>query len=311
MIIDVHVHIFESVDKSFPKVWIDELYESKVKSMGEDLARKWRESYDGSVEALITDMDEAGIDKSVALPLDFGIMCNQEPAISVWRTNEYVAEAQSRYPDRIMGFVGVDPQRKDAIELLEKGVTEWGLKGVKLFPTNFRVTDEAIQPFMAKINELEIPVLIHQGTDSLPYVIKYGSPVDLDTLTLKYSKMKIIAAHYAPGYEDILTGILRYKEGRIYADLALMQFYEWQKSPWHFTLQMRYIMDKFPNSILMGSDWPFVKRPPAPSHKEWFDVIRNLRIPEQVLGLGLGMKDFSNEEKTKILGQNARTLFNL
>lgn len=311
MIIDVHVHIFQSLNKSFPKLWVDELYQSKVKSIGEELAKKWRDSYDGSVEALIRDMDDAGVDKSVALPIDFGIMCNQEPEISVWRANEYVAEAQRKYPDRIIGFVGVDPQRKDAIELLEKGVTEWGLKGVKIYPSTFRVTDEAIRPFMAKINELELIVLIHQGPDPLPYIIKYGSPVDLDTLTLLYPKIKIIAAHYAAGYEDILTAILRYKQGIIYADLALLQFYEWQKSPWHFVLFMRYLMDKFPNSILMGTDWPFQKAPPAPSHKGWFDAIRNLKIPEQVLELGLGITNFSDEEKSKILGHNAKLLLNI
>lgn len=311
MIIDVHTHIFESFGKSFPKVWRDELYQSKVKSIGENAAKKWKESYDGSVEALIKDMNEAGVDKSVALPLDFGIMCKQEPEISVWRANEYVAEAQKKYPDRIVGFVGVDPQRKDAIDLLEKGLIEWGLKGVKIYPSTFRVTDEAIQPFMAKINEFQVPVLIHQGADPLPFIIKYGSPVDLDTLTLKYTRMKIIAAHYASGYEDILTAMLRYKQGTIYADIALMQFYEWQKSPWRFTLHMRNVMDKFPNSILMGSDWPFMRMPPAPSHKGWFDVIRNLKIPEKVVELGLGIKDFSDEEKNKILGENAKLLLNM
>jgi len=310
MVIDVHTHIFESL-AAFPKVWVDELYQSKVASLGKEVADRFLAGYDGRVEALIKDMDEAGVDKSVVLPLDFAIMCRQEPEISVWRANEYAAEAQSKYPDRIIAFVGVDPLRRDAVELLETAVTKWGLKGVKIYPTTFRVTDDVVQPFMKKVNELEIPALFHQGSDPLPYVIKYGNPVDLDTLTLLYPKMKIIAAHYAPGYENILTGILRYKQGRIYADLALMQGYEWRLSPWHFTMQMRYWMDKFPRSILMGSDWPFMRRPPVPSHKEWFDIIRNLKIPKQVLELGLGIKDFTQEEKDMILGENARSLLKI
>ena len=75
-------------------------------------------------------MDKAGVDKCVVSHLDYSIFYQQEPEISVWRANEYMAEEQGKYPDRIIAFVGVDPLRKDAIELLEKGITEWGLKGV-------------------------------------------------------------------------------------------------------------------------------------------------------------------------------------
>ena len=67
-------------------------------------------------------------------------------------------------------------------------------------------------------------------------------------------------------------------------------------------------MDRIPSLILMGSDWPWAKNAPL-SHKAWFDAIRNLKIPEPVLRLGLGVKDFSQEEKDRILGENARTLF--
>jgi predicted TIM-barrel fold metal-dependent hydrolase len=56
----------------------------------------------------------------------------------------------------------------------------------------------------------------------------------------------------------------------------------------------------------MGTDWPFIKFPPLPTHKEWFDFIRNLKVPEP--GLVFGMRDFSQEEKDKILGENARAV---
>ena len=70
-------------------------------------------------------------------------------------------------------------------------------------------------------------------------------------------------------------------------------------------------MDKIPNSVLMGSDWPWIIRSPHPTYKQWFDVIRNLKIPEPVLQLGLGIKDFSQEEKDKLLGENARALLKI
>lgn len=313
MIVDVHTHIFESARGYFPKSWHDELLKFKRGVLGEEVFKKWEAEFEkmGKIEALIADMDEAGVDKSVALPLDYGIMCRQEAEVSIWDVNKYVAKAQDKYPDRIIGFVGVDPLRgEEAIRLLETGVKEWGLKGVKVYPTTWKVTDPSVQAFMSKVNELEIPVLFHMGSDPLPFIIEYGNPADLDTLSLWYPKMKMIAAHYGRGYEDLLTGILWYKKGILYGDISALQ-YELMKSPWHFTLQMRYLMDKVPYALLMGTDWPFIKMPPMPTHKEWFDAIRNLKIPERVLELGLGIRDFSQEEKDMALGGNAKALLGI
>jgi len=312
MIIDIHTHIMES-EAVFPRSWLDSVHDYRRKWLGEEAFEKIKDTFDrrGRVEMLIQDMDDVGIEKAVATPLDFSIICGEEPEISVWRGNEYVAEAQSRYPNRIIGFVAVDPLRKDAVELLEKGIVEWGLKGVKIFPAKFRVTDEEVQPFMRRVTELGVPALFHQGGDPGLYPIQYGNPADLDVLALRYPGMKMIAAHCARGYEDLLVTIIAFKPGRIYTDISAVQN-EYLESPWRFTMRMRYFMDRIPDAVLMGSDWPFVKTPPAsPTHKEWFDAIRKLKIPEKILELGLGIKQFSQKEKDKILGENARTFLGI
>ena len=310
MVIDFHAHIFESA-AAFPQPWLAGIYGFKKAVMGEEAFEQWKVAFDrsGTVEALLKDMDDAGIDKSVVLALDFGIMCRQEAEISIWRVNEYIAEAQRKYPDRIIGFAGVDPLRgEEAIKLLETAVEEWGLRGVKVISSSFSVTDPSVQAFMTRINDLEIPALIHMGSDPPPFAIRHGNPADLDLLSLWYPKMKMIAAHCARGYGELLTEILHFKEGQVYADTSGLQ-YEVMKSPWHFVLQMRYLMDKVPCSIVMGTDWPFIKTPPMPTHKEWFDAIRNLEIPEpfQILG----MRNFTQHEKDLILGENARSLLGI
>jgi len=45
-------------------------------------------------------------------------------------------------------------------------------------------------------------------------------------------------------------------------------------------MQMRYLLDRIPNAVLMGSDWPALKFAPLPSHKGWIDLFRNLTLPE-------------------------------
>jgi predicted TIM-barrel fold metal-dependent hydrolase len=313
MIIDIHVHMFQSW-AAFPKRLMEHYFETKKRRMGEKAFEKEKPTLDsmGRAEMLIKDMDEAGVDMSVISPVDWGsAWWGEESEISIWRTNEYVAESQAKYPNRIIGFVGVNPLRNDAVVLLKKAITEWGLKGAKILQLNFRVTDEAVQPFMTELNELGIPVLIHQGTDSLPILTRNCNPEDLDWLTLKYPRIKIIAAHLGRGYENLLAAIIKYRPGVIYTDICGIMQRELRETPWHALMRLRYFMDTIPNSVLMGSDWPFIKSPPEFTHKEWFDSIRNLKIPEQVLQLGLGIKDFSQEEKNKILGENARALLGI
>lgn len=308
MVIDVHTHIFES-SAVFPKGWLAGLYEFKRKHLGEEGFEVWKDQFEKSrAENLIEDMDEAGIDMSVTFPADFGIQLREEPEISIWRANEYVAEAQRRYPNRIIGFVGVDPLRRDAVELLEKGIEEWGLKGVKSMASSHFVSDAEVQVFMGKVNELEVPLLIHTGTDPIPFHAKRGNPAELDSLLLQFPKIRIIAAHLAKGYEDLLIGMMKDREGRLYADISRWQ-YEYLRARWHFILQIRYLMDRIPDSIMMGSDWPAIKAAPYMTHKEWFDAIRNLVLPEQALGLG--MRNFSQQEKDMLLGENARRFLGL
>jgi hypothetical protein len=304
MIIDVHVHLLKS-HEVIPRGFLENLYRIWEDKFGKEGMEERKALLDGRVEPLINDMDEAGVDKSIVCPADLGLMCKEEPKISIWENNEYIAESQRKYPNRIIGFVGVDPLRKDAVELLEKGITEWGLQGVGEFFPSVKITDERIQPFLEKVNELELPVLLHQGMDPIPYLIKYGNPIDLNALTLRYPKMKIIAAHVARGFDELLTEIMTYSAGQITTDISQFQ-HLFLNTHWHFIMKMRYIMDRIPSLVLMASDWPFVKAPPLPTHKEWFDIIRNLKMPEQVLQLGLGVKDFTQQEKDLILGENAK-----
>jgi len=249
-------------------------------------------------------MDEAGIDKSIV--------------IASPEEKEYAAEAQRKYPDRVIGYVFIEllneaneifKPTNETLKLLDTAITEWGLKGVKIMPY-CPLTDESCRKFMDKINELEVPILVHMGTN--PASINEGFiPRYLPELVERYPKMRIQVAHCAKGYEGLLTEVIAEKRaGKIVCDLAAWQAH-CEESPWHFTMQMRYLMDRMPDRIVMGSDWPVATMGKGLSLKEWFDAVRNLKIPEQILQLGLGIKDFSQEEKDNILGENARNFLGI
>lgn len=304
MIIDVHVHIFEKSSGS--KKFGNQILEHRKRILSEEDFKKFR--FDGRVEALIEDMDEAGVDVSVCLAGDLAFMTQEEPEASFLRNSEYVAEAQAKYPTRIVGFFGIDPFRPGAVKLLEKGIKDMGLKGVKLLPGWFYPTDERVAPFLQKIEELGVPALFHAGTDPHPFLVKYGDPRYLDDLLFTYPNLKIIVAHWARGFEPLLNQMLYFRSGRLWADISGWQF-EHMYSPWHFLQQMRYFLDRFPDAILMGTDWPMISSAPFPTMKKWVEIIKNMKLPQ--VCLDMGMKQFTEEEKNKILGGNAQKLLNL
>lgn len=304
MIIDVHVHMRE--ESMMSKKFVNAVREQRKKILSEEDFKKFE--MDSRAERLIKDMDEAGVDMSVCLPTDLAFLTQEEPEVSIWKANEYVAEAQAKFPDRIIGFFGCDPMRPGAVEMLEKGIKELRLTGVKIFPGWFYPNEEKISPFIQKIEELGVPVLFHSGVDPLPFVSKYGDPRYLDDLLLKYPKLKIIAAHWARGFEQLLNQMLHFRPGRIWGDISGWQF-EYKSSPWHFLSEMRYFLDRFPKAILFGSDWPWLRSSPFPSEKEWVEVIKNMELPQACLDMG--MRQFTKEEKENLLGGNARNLLGL
>jgi hypothetical protein len=204
------------------KKFLESCYEHKKAILTEEDLKRYEDN--ARVERLINDMDKAGVDVSVCLPVDLAFLCQEEPETPILEANEYVAEAQAKYPDRIIGFFGCDPMRPGATDMLEKGINELGLKGVKIFPGWFFPTDERISPFIKKIEDLEVPILIHQGADPSPFIMKYGDPQYLDDLLSKFPRLKMIAAHYARGWEDLLYQMLVYRPDRIWTDVSGLQY---------------------------------------------------------------------------------------
>lgn len=150
MIIDFHTHVDEAVAFG----WID------------------------PPEKLVPLLDDAGIDKAVCMTyVDLG--ADMEPL-------EYLADAISRFPDRLIGFLRVNPnERQMAVEAVRRSVNEFGFRGVKLHPTTTLAhpADEATVSLMRLCGELGLPVLFHCGDDpyTTPQAIALGAAEAPDT----------------------------------------------------------------------------------------------------------------------------------
>ena len=151
MIIDFHTH----VDEAEAFGWID------------------------PPEKLVPLLDAAGIDKGVAMTyVDF-------PGISP-DALEYLAGAVGRFPDRLIGFVRLNPNhRREARAALRRAVAEHGFRGVKLHPTT-TLAHPAAAPtveLLRDCGDLGVPALFHCGDDpyTTPQAIALGADQAPDT----------------------------------------------------------------------------------------------------------------------------------
>src|SRR5579884_1960108 len=146
--IDIHTH----------PVQVEELVQDDP-----DLARAIRDVFGFYVKpqplaTFLYQLDEAGIDQAVLLPLD----CSTEHGCKIV-SNEQVARLVEANP-RFIGFASVDPRDPAAPRALEQAVRGYGLRGLKLAPAlqGFAVGDtERAYPVYQACCELDVPILMH------------------------------------------------------------------------------------------------------------------------------------------------------
>lgn len=301
VVIDVHTHI--SKKGCIPNEITGVIIEDAARQSGiapEKITRNLENQptiHQASPESLIKDMDEAGIDKSILLAIDFGLTPGlSKPKISIEEYNKWVADAADQYSDRLIAFMGVDPRRKNAVELLEKGIQEWGMKGLKLYPPcSFYPNEPIVKPLWEKANELEIPVMVHSGPGFPQLKMKYSQPIYLEDVLVQYPNLNIIIAHCGGAvWAEEVVGLRRLRNN-VYADIS-----GWQGTAYvdkEYAMQrLVHIYSNLRSKLLFGSDWPAFNF--LVSHKEWVNMINNIENVETRL-------------KKKLLGENAEKLLKL
>ena len=305
LIVDSHVHLISPnfVAKPYWDSWV-RLSAALSGVPKESIERKLPALWDETGELLIKDMDDVGIDQSWILALDYGLTRNVgEARVPITEINRIYAEIANKYDKRIIAFAGVDPRREGAIDLLERGITEWGMRGLKLFPAaGFYPNDEGCYKLYAKADELGIPVLVHTGPEILPLYSKYCYPVYLDEVASDFPNLTLILAHAGFCWWPEALNIATTKPN-IYLDLAGWQTRAYQHPIDEFYIPLRLILDTIgPSRVLFGSDWPALRLFKG-GQANWVKVFTNL--PDSVKEAGI---TFTKEEIDAILGGNAARL---
>lgn len=235
MIIDFHTH----VDRAELFGWID------------------------PPEKLIPLLDEAGIEMAAVMTyVDL-------PGVNPLAL-EYIAEAVGRYPDRLVGFVRLNPNHRDACtKILDRAVGELGFRGVKLHPTT-TLADPAAEPtveLMRACADHGLPVLFHCGDDPMttPQSIAAGAAQAPDTT--------VVLGHMG-GYFHVDEAIaMAERHPNLYLETSAMPY------PWKIAEAVRRIG---PERVLYASDGP------GCNPKLEVEKVRMLGLPEEQERLVLG-----------------------
>ncbi|MGQ9460578.1 MAG: amidohydrolase family protein [Candidatus Bathyarchaeaceae archaeon] len=300
VVIDVHTHISkkEFIPNEITKMIVEEAAR-RIGIAPEKVMRnleKHSTIYQASPENLIKEMDEAGIDKSILLTIDYGLVPGlSKPKISIEEYNKWVADAADQYPDRLIAFAGVDPRRKNAVEILEKAVQEWGMKGLKLYPPcGFYPNEPVVMPLWEKSNELEIPVMVHSGPTFPQLKMKYSQPIYLEDVLVRYPNLNVIIAHLGGGIwtEEVIA--LRRLRNNVYTDISGWQDLIYADKE-NAIQRLVHTYSILRSKCLFGSDWPAFNH--QLSHKEWVNTINGLNMETKL--------------KKKLLGENAQKILKL
>lgn len=122
--------------------------------------------------ARVSDLDEEGIDAAVMYPttaLRIPGVKRPDLAVALCRAyNDWLADFCRTAPERLIGVGLVPLQEVDAaIAEAKRAVNELGFHGIFLRPNPINgrnMSHPAYEPFWATLQELEIPVALHEGT---------------------------------------------------------------------------------------------------------------------------------------------------
>ena len=279
MLIDIHTHIFPKKVRLHRETYFDheptfnELYGSPKSQMA-------------GADQLVAAMDQDKVDKAVT----FGFPWRNSDTVR--RHNDYVLEAVSRYPDRLIGFGCLDPLAKNAPAEARRCLAS-GMAGIGELAFYGRDIDEgciaALEPIMALCRQYDCPVMIHTNEpEGHQYPGKAPNTLSgIYRLLKQFPDNRIILAHWGGGI--FFYGLLKKETTQVLANV----WFDTAASPFLYrpAVYRTAISISGPEKILFGTDYPLI--PPARYLKE------------------IDQAGLTSEEKSCILHSNAAALLKI
>src|SRR5665213_3606728 len=236
MLVDIHSHYFK-----YPEHFTEDFKEQARRSRNGvevDLTVRWEE-YRASA---------GNCDRTIV----FG---GKAKLSGLWVPDRAVAAYVAEHPDRLVGFLSLDPTQPGWQEELEEGHQDLHLKGIKLMPmyAGFKPDSPELDYLWKFASQHRLPVLLHTGTtfiDKAP--LECTLPRLLDNVAIRFPEVRIVLAHLGHPYEGECIATIR-KHRNVYADCSALHYRPFQLYHSLMLLQEYGVWDK----LLFGTDYPF------------------------------------------------------
>jgi hypothetical protein len=212
---------------------------------------------------------------------------------------EFLSVAVRAFPDRLAGYVMIDPTKPRARDQAYYSLNLLGMKGMLLFPAmhHFHAFDKTVFPIYEEAAAASVPVFIHFGQLSIPIFKKLGlpdnvdlsfsNPLDLKSPAAEFPEANFIIPHFGCGrFEEALQMAQQFQN--VFFDTASSN--SWIAPP----LTLRDVFKRSlevlgPQRILFGTDSSHF---PRGWRKDIFDqqleVLNSLQLPTKSLELIFG-----------------------
>ena len=188
------------------------------------------------------------VDKSIVLGFKSRYLRAEIP-------NRYVAEYVSRFPQKLIGFAGIDPTEQAAVAEVRIAKNDLRLRGITISPANqdFHPVDTRAMDVYAEAEKLGMPILFHpSGQFTEQSKLEFGRPYLLDDVARTFPNLRIVIAQLGQPWVDETTCMLG-KHDHVYADVSGMLGRPWQAYNALVTAHQHGVIDK----LLFGSDFPY------------------------------------------------------
>ena len=236
VLVDVHSHYWE-----YPKHFADDFKnQARRARAGQevDLTVRW-DDYSASA---------AACDKTIV----FG---GKAKLSGLWVPDQAVAAYVAQHPERLIGFLSVDPSEPGWQEEMIEGHRHLGMKGIKLLSMYAGIypNDRRFDYLWEYATRHNLPVLLHTGTTFISQApLACTVPRLIDDVAIRYPDVKIIMAHLSHPYEGECVVTIR-KHPNVYADCSALHYRPYQLYHSLMLVQEYGVWNK----VLFGTDYPF------------------------------------------------------
>jgi predicted TIM-barrel fold metal-dependent hydrolase len=248
MIVDCHTHIWQSPEQ-LGQLDLGDTHRPSIRPRPTRFApakTEWR-----TVPAADPDHHWAqsnAVDKSFVLGFKSRYLRAEIP-------NRFVSEYVNRFPQKLIGFAGIDPTERSAVEEVRIAKNELRLRGITISPANqdFHPSDSRAMRVYAEAEQLGMPLLIHPvGQFTEQSKLEFARPYLLDEIARNFPRLAIIIAQLGQPWIDETICLLG-KHHNVFADVSGLLSRPWQAYQALVSAHQAQVIDK----LLFGSDFPY------------------------------------------------------